>query len=149
MRKLTFNNCITKKVWSSLFALILELILQKIITWNVRAFQTKHVAQLLVQALVNSRQDYCITLLTSAMCNQTSTHNSKYRSENKVKDLPALATGFSLYQVQDIDGCLQNISSRKESLKACWKMSITSLNHHKESQNHLPEPLHSLFLAGS
>ncbi len=75
--------------------------------------------------------------------------------------LPALAPGCSSHQVQDIDAC--NIEQpqaqhpptsthlwQSSSPQEVWDLLVSDASwcHHRETQNHSPEPFHSLFLAG-
>ncbi len=109
--QLTFKDHIAKTAWSCRFAL------HNI--RKIRPFLTQHAAQLLFQALVISRLDYCNALLagTSIMHNQTFTDDSECCSTIGLQRsqkgpcytslyLPALAHGCSSHQVQDTDACL-------------------------------------------
>ncbi len=88
---------------------------------KIRPFLTEHAAQLLVQALVVSRLDYCNTLLAGlpSKHNQTSTNDSECSGTTGLQwaqknlcytslHLIALATSGSSHQVQDTDACIQN-----------------------------------------
>ncbi|KAI2645885.1 hypothetical protein H4Q32_025222 [Labeo rohita] len=84
---------------------------------KIRPFLTEQAAQLLVQAPVISRLDYCNALLarSSFMHNQTSTNDSECSSSLQRAQkgpchtslyLPALAAGRGSHQVQDTDACI-------------------------------------------
>ncbi len=114
--QLTFKDHIVKTSRSCMFAL------HNI--RRIRPFQTEHAAQLLAQALVISRLDYYNALLAGLpSCTikpRQMIQNAAARlvfndwSSNEEGPLqtslylPALATGCSLHQVQDIDVCVQN-----------------------------------------
>ncbi len=107
--QLTFKEHIAKTARSCRFAL------HNI--RKIRPFLTEHAAQLLVQALVVSRLDYCNALLAGLPSNtikplqmiqnaglQGAQKNPCYTSLH----LTALATSGSSHQVQDTDACIQN-----------------------------------------
>ncbi len=109
--QLTFKDHIAKTARSCRFAL------HNI--RKIRPFRTQHAAQLLVQALVISRLDYCNALQswTSIMHNQTFTDDSECSGTTGILQtqkspchtslyLPALTPGCSSHQVQDTDACI-------------------------------------------
>ncbi len=109
--QLTFKEHIAKTARSCRFAL------HNI--RKIRPFLTEHAAQLLVQALVISRLDYCNALLgwTSIKHNQTSTNDSEYSGTTGLQQAQkspcytslcvlALATSCSSHLVQDTDACI-------------------------------------------
>ncbi len=108
--QLTFKDHIAKTARSCSFAL------HNI--RKIRPFLTEHAAQLLVQALVISRLDYCNALLAGL---QSSTikplqmiqnaaarlyFNEPKRARYTSLYLLALATSCSSHQVQNIDACI-------------------------------------------
>ncbi len=111
--QLTFKEHIAKTARSCRFAL------HNI--RKIRPFLTEHAAQLLVQALVVSRLDYCNALLAGLPANTIKPlqmiQNAAARlvfnepKRTHVTPLfisPALATSGSSHQVQDTDACIQN-----------------------------------------
>ncbi len=107
--QLTFKEHIAKTARSCRFAL------HNI--RKIRPFLTEHAAQLLVQALVISRLDYCNALLAGIKHNQTSTNDSECNGTTGLQRaqkspcysslcLLALATSCSSRQVQDTDACI-------------------------------------------
>ncbi len=100
--QLTFKDHIAKTARSCKFAL------HNI--RKIRPFLTEHAAQLLVQALVISRLDYC----NSIFAGLPSSTNSGTTDLQWAKNSPchtslyllALATGCSSHHVQDIDACI-------------------------------------------
>ncbi len=87
---------------------------------KIRPFLTEHAAQLLVQALVVSRLDYCNALLAGLPSNtikplqifRMQRHDWSSMSPKEpmlhLSHLTALATSGSSHQVQDTDACIQN-----------------------------------------
>ncbi len=107
--QLTFKEHIAKSARSCRFAL------HNI--RKIRPFLTEHAAQLLVQALVISRLDYCNAGWTSIKHNQTSTNDSECSGTTGLQRaqkspcftslcLIALATSCSSHPVQDTDACI-------------------------------------------
>ncbi len=109
--QLTFKEHIAKTARSCRFAL------HNI--RKIRPFLTEHAAQLLVQALVISRLDYCNALLAGlpSNTNQTSTNDSECSGTTGLQRaqkspcytslcLLALATSCSSHPVQDTDACI-------------------------------------------
>ncbi len=110
--QLTFKEHIAKTARSCRFAL------HNI--RKIRPFLTEHAAQLLVQALVISRLDYCNALLAGLPsctikplqmiqnCSGTTGLQRAQKSPCYTSlHLIALATSGSLHQVQDTDACIQ------------------------------------------
>ncbi len=88
---------------------------------KIRPFLTEHAAQLLVQALVVSRLDYCNALLAGLPSNtikplqmiQNAAARLVFNEPKRTHvttslHLIALATSGSSHQVQDTDACIQN-----------------------------------------
>ncbi len=111
--QLTFKEHIAKTARSCRFAL------HNI--RKIRPFLTEHAAQLLVQALVVSRLDYCNALLAGLPWNtikplqmiQNAAARLVFKEPKKNPcytslHLTALATSGSSHQVQDTDACIQN-----------------------------------------
>ncbi len=110
--QLTFKEHIAKTARSCRFAL------HNI--RKIRPFLTEHAAQLLVQALVVSRLDYCNALLAGLPSNTIKplqmiqnaaarlVFNEPKRTHVTPLHLTALATSGSSHQVQDTDACIQN-----------------------------------------
>ncbi len=112
--QLTFKEHIAKTAWSCRFAL------HNI--RKIRPFLTEHAAQLLVQALVISRLDYCYALLAGLPSNtikplqmiQNAAALLVFNEPKRAQKSPcysslyllALATSCSLHQVQDTDACI-------------------------------------------
>ncbi len=111
--QLTFKEHIAKTARSCRFAL-----------HNIKKsgpFLTEHAAQLLVQALVVSRLDYCNALLAGLPSNtikplqmiQNAAARLVFNEPKRTHVTPslhltALATSGSSHQVQDTDACIQN-----------------------------------------
>ncbi len=105
--QLTFKEHIAKTARSCRFAL------HNI--RKIRPFLTEHAAQLLVQALVVSRLDYCNALLAGLPSNTIKPlqmiQNAAARlvfNEPKRTHVTPLFISFSSHQVQDTDACIQN-----------------------------------------
>ncbi len=111
--QLTFKEHIAKTARSCRFAL------HNI--RKIRPFLTEHAAQLLVQALVVSRLDYCNALLAGLPSNtikplqmiQNAAARLVFKEPKRTHVTPslhltALATSGSSHQVQDTDACIQN-----------------------------------------
>ncbi len=109
--QLTFKDHIAKTARSCRFAL------HNI--RKIRPFLTEHAAQLLVQALVISRLDYCNPLLAGlpsciikpftddSECSGTTGLQRTQKSPCHTSlYLPALAPGCSSHEVQDTDACI-------------------------------------------
>ncbi len=108
--QLTFKDHIAKIAQSCRFAL------HNI--RKIRPFLTQHAAQLLVQALVISRLDYCNALLAGLPSNTIKplqmiqnavarlVFNEPKRAHVTPLCLPALATGCSSHPVQDTGACI-------------------------------------------
>ncbi len=79
---------------------------------KIRPFLTEHAAQLLVQALVISRLDYCNALLAGLPSNTIKPLQMLQRAQKSPcytsLHLIALATSGSSHQVQDTDACIKN-----------------------------------------
>ncbi len=159
--KLTFKEHIAKTARSCRFAL-----------HNIRKsrpFLTKHATQLLFQALVVFRLDYCNALLAGLPSNtikplqmiQNAAARLVFNEPKRAHALHllALAPGCSSHQVQDIDACIQNdhrLSTtsthyyESTSPPEVWDLLVSDAlwYHHREAQNHSPEHSHSPFLDG-
>ncbi len=109
--QLTFKDHIAKTARSCRFAL------HNI--RKIRHFLSQHAAQLLVQALVISKLDYCNALLAglpsctifcftddSECCSMISLQRTQKGPCHTSLCLPALAPGCSSHQVQDTDACI-------------------------------------------
>ncbi len=157
--QLTFKEHIAKTARSCRFAL------HNI--RKIRPFLTEHAAQLLVQALVVSRLDYCNALLAGLPSNTNDSECSgttglQWAQKNPCYTslhLIALATSGSSHQVQDTDACIQNdhrLSTtsthyyESTSPPEVWDLLVSDAlwYHHREAQNHSPEHSHSPFLDG-
>ncbi len=106
--QLTFKEQIAKTAQSCRFALHT--------IRKIRPFLTEHAAQLLVQALLISRLDYCNVLLTGLPSNTikplqmilktTGLQRAQKGTCYTSLCLLALATSCSSHQVQDTDACI-------------------------------------------
>ncbi len=94
--QLTFSEHIAKTAWSCRFALFS--------IKKFRPFISEHASQLLVQALVLSRLDFCNALLAGLPASSIKPKNVFNTSVYQF----ALATNSCLHTIQGINVCLQN-----------------------------------------
>ncbi len=133
--QLTFKEHIAKTARSCRFAL------HNII--KIRPFLTEHAAQLLVQAFVISRLDYCNALLAGLPSNTIKPlqmiQNAAARLSstspkitcNTSLCLLALATSCSSHPVQDTDACIENNHRVRTHL---LPLTITNLHPFQKSK---------------
>ncbi len=165
--QLTFKEHIAKTARSCRFALPN--------IRKIRPFLTEHAAQLLVQALVISRLDYCNALLAGLPSNtikplqmiQNAAARLVFNEPKRAHDTPLfiswkMASSCSSYPVQDTDACIYIEQPQAQhpptsthyyestSPPEVWDplVSDASWYHHREAQNHSPEHSLSPFLAG-
>ncbi len=132
---------------------------------KIRPFLTQHAAQLLVQALVISRLDYCNALLAGLpSCTikplqmiQKAAARLVFSKSKRAHVTPLLIFLYWLPVVACIKFKTLMLAYRTttgsapayfHSLKTIYIPSVASLCHHREAQNHSPERFHSPFLAG-
>ncbi len=158
--QLTFKEHIAKTAQSCRFAL-----------YNIRKirpFLTEHAAQLLVQALVISRLDYCNALLAGLLSStikplQMIQNAAALLVFNEPKRALSPCTGYRLQLASSSwHRCLhieQPQAQHPPTSTHWWQstsppevwdplMSDISWYHHREAQNHFPEHSHSSLLAG-
>ncbi len=151
--QLTFKDHIAKTAWSCRFAL------HNI--RKIRPFLTQHAAQLLFQALVISRLDYCNALLagTSIMHNQTFTDDSECCSMiglQRAQKGPchtslSPCTGSRLQLASSSrHWCLlieQPQAHHPPTSTHWWQSTLSDASwcYHREAQNHVSGCFHSPF----
>ncbi len=162
--QLTFKEHIAKTARSCRFAL------HNI--RKVRPFLTEHAAQLLVQALVISRLDYCNALLAAFHQTQSNFYkwfrmkrhdwSSTSPKEHMLHLSLSPCTGYQLQLVSSLRHWWLHIeqpqaqppptSTHYESTSPpeVWDLLVSDASwyHHREAQNHSPEHSRSPFLAG-
>ncbi len=161
--QLTFKEHIAKSARSCRFAL------HNI--RKIRPFLTEHAAQLLVQALVISRLDYCNALLAGLPSNtirplqmiQNADWSSTSQKEHMLHLSLCPCTGYQLQlasssrhwclhieQPQARHPPTSTHSYESTSPPEVWDLLVSDASwyHHREAQNHSPEHSRSPFLAG-
>ncbi len=147
--QLTFKEHIAKTARSCRFAL------HKI--RKIRPFLTEHAAQLLVQALVISRLDYCNALLAGLPSNtikplqmiQNAAARLVFNEPKRAHVTPLFFVSLHwLPVVAHIKFKTLMLANRTATEVLDLQVNDASWNHHREAQNHFPERSRSPFLAG-
>ncbi len=160
--QLTFTDHIAKTAWFCRFVLHNNR--------KIRPFLTEHATQLLVQALVISRLDYCNALLAGLPSNTIKPlqmiQNAAAQlvfNEHMLHISLSPCTGSRLQLASSSrHWCLhieQPQAQHPPTSTPLWQstsppevwdlwVSVTSWCHNREAQNRSPEHFHSLFLAG-
>ncbi len=140
---------------------------------NIRPFLTQQAAQLLVQALVISRLDYCNALLAGLpSCTikplqmiQNAAARLVFKEPKRAHDTPLFISLHWLPVAARIKFKTLMLAYKTTTGSApayfhslitiyippeVWdlRVSVASWCHHREAQNHSPERFHSLFLTG-